>query len=144
MFFYFATVKIKLCTTQVDFLRRRVEVLRQDVEGKEQVGVQVAAVRAIVDRLDDRLTGALARLGLVENTTKTLEKRSAPHYENLPSSYLMNAADRPPTLTVYPEPRQGKKNYLHTMLSVSVSSYKLLHKSVYTLFTHKKYMDTFT
>lgn len=91
----------------VDFLRRKVEVLQRDMEGKEQVEVQVAAVRAIMDRLDDRLTGALARLGLVENTTKTLEKRSAPHYENIPSSYFMNAADRPPTLTVYPESRQG-------------------------------------
>lgn len=90
----------------VDFLRRRMEGLEQNSESGQTVEVQVAAVRAIVNRLDDRLTDALARLGLVENTTKTLEKRSAPYYEDFHDPFIMAAAVRPPTLTVYPSPKQ--------------------------------------
>ncbi|XP_045597048.1 uncharacterized protein [Procambarus clarkii] len=90
----------------VDFLRRRMEMLQHSSESEATMEVQVEAVRSIVNRLDDRLTDALARLGLVENTTKTLEKRSAPHYEDFHSPFLMAAAARPPTLTVYPSPQQ--------------------------------------
>ncbi len=63
---------------QVDFLRRQMEVLQRQREGEAGVRVEVSTIRSLLDRLDDRLTDALARLGLVENTTKTLEKRSAP------------------------------------------------------------------
>lgn len=80
------------------------------VEAEERVESEVSAVRSIVNRLDDRLTDALARLGMVENTTRTLEKRSAPHYyssSNGGLDDLLLPAVRPPTLTVYPLPRQG-------------------------------------
>ncbi|KAK8394226.1 hypothetical protein O3P69_006426 [Scylla paramamosain] len=86
-------------TLKVDFLRRRVEELHRQWQGEAGIQVEVAAVRSITDRLDDRLTDALARLGLVENTTKTLEKRSAPGHLG-----VFQAAERPPTLTVYPHP----------------------------------------
>lgn len=96
---------------QVDFLRRQVERLQGYVEAEERVESEVSAVRSIVNRLDDRLTDALARLGMVENTTRTLEKRSAPHYYSSSSNGglddLLLPAVRPPTLTVYPLPRQG-------------------------------------
>ncbi|XP_042230862.1 uncharacterized protein LOC121872262 [Homarus americanus] len=90
----------------VEFLRRQVDGLQRNVEMEETVEIQVATVRSIINRLEDRLTDALARLGLVENTTKTLEKRSAPHYEDLHTPFMMAAAARPPTLTVYPAPQQ--------------------------------------
>lgn len=94
----------------MDFLRRQVERLQGYVEAEERVESEVSAVRSIVNRLDDRLTDALARLGMVENTTRTLEKRSAPHYygnNNGGLDDLLLPAVRPPTLTVYPLPRQG-------------------------------------
>ncbi|MPC34505.1 hypothetical protein E2C01_027897 [Portunus trituberculatus] len=83
----------------VDFLRRRVEDLHGQWQGVAGVQMEMAAVRSITDRLDDRLTDAIARLGLVENTTKTLEKRSTPGHLD-----VFQAAERPPTLTVYPYP----------------------------------------
>ncbi|KAK4303622.1 hypothetical protein Pmani_024381 [Petrolisthes manimaculis] len=91
----------------VDFLRRQVERLQGSMEAEERVESEVSAVRSIVNRLDDRLTDALARLGMVENTTRTLEKRSAPHYYTGGLDDLMVPAIRPPTLTVYPLPRQA-------------------------------------
>lgn len=95
------------------------EGIQRRSEGEAGVRVEVATVRSIIDRLDDRLTDALARLGLVENTTKTLEKRSAPggHPEVVYSDDhlgLIQAAERPPTLTVYPQPWRGEtKRRMH-------------------------------
>ncbi|KAK7043830.1 hypothetical protein SK128_020043, partial [Halocaridina rubra] len=86
----------------VDFLRRRVEELRSSVEAEERVEVQIATARSLINRLEDRLTDALARLGTVENTTQTLEKRSVPHFDDFHTSTLA-LHSRPPTLAVYPE-----------------------------------------
>ncbi|XP_066940302.1 C-type lectin domain family 4 member F-like isoform X1 [Macrobrachium rosenbergii] len=86
----------------VDFLRRRVEEMKENIEAEQRVEVQVAATRSLINRLEDRLTDALARLGTVENTTQTLQKRSVPQYG--PTLALHS---RPPTLTVYPDRHTG-------------------------------------
>lgn len=75
---------------------------------------QLAAAREIIDRLEDRLTDALIRLGNVENTTRTLEKRSVvSHFPDLLGPPIAAAA-RPPTLTVYPATHTGNLGLLET------------------------------
>lgn len=91
----------------VDFLRRKVEDLKTNMEDEQRVEVQIATARSLINRLEDRLTDALARLGTVENATQTLEKRSVPHFGDVygPSLALHS---RPPTLAVYPQRDRGE------------------------------------
>lgn len=92
----------------VDFLRRRIERLQREKKAENSMEAQLAAAREIIDRLEDRLTDALIRLGNVENTTRTLEKRSVvSHFPDLLGPPIAAAA-RPPTLTVYPATHTGE------------------------------------
>lgn len=103
-----------LSSSQVDFLRRRIERLQREKKTENTLEAQLAAAREIINRLEDRLTGALVRLGNVENTTRTLEKRSVvSHFPDLLGPSVAAAA-RPPTLTVYPATHPGNFGLLET------------------------------
>lgn len=116
----------------MDFLRRRIERLQREKKAENSMEAQLAAAREIIDRLEDRLTDALIRLGNVENTTRTLEKRSVvSHFPDLLGPPIAAAA-RPPTLTVYPATHTGNLGLLETY-SLERVFLLLLYRGVLTV-----------